>query len=59
MKEEFICISTPQARTYYKAECVAKEFLDKDNNVINTTGELPEGEVTEIAATTATTKHFA
>lgn len=58
MKEELICISTPQARCYYKAQCVAKEFLDKDNNVINTTGEIPEGEVFEVAATTATTKHY-
>lgn len=59
MNEKFICISTPQARIYYKAQCVAKEFLDKDKNVINTTGEIPEGEVVEIAATTATTKHYA
>lgn len=59
MKEEYICISTPQARTYYKTQCVAKEFLDKDNNVINTTGEIPEGEITEMAVTTATIKHFA
>ena len=58
MKEEFICIATPQARIYYKAQCVAKEFLDKDNNIINTTGEIPEGEVVEIAATTTTTKHY-
>ena len=58
MKEELFCISTPQARTYYKAQSVAKEFLDKDNNVINTTGELPDGEVTEVAVTTSTTKHF-
>ena len=58
MKEEFICISTPQARTYYKAQCVAKEFLDKDKNIVNTTGEIPEGEVFEVAATTATVKHF-
>ena len=58
MKEEYICISTPQARSYYKAQCVAKEFLDKDNNIINTTGEIPEGEVFEVAATTATIKHF-
>lgn len=61
MKEEtiYLCITTPQARTYYKAQSVAKEFLDKDNNVINTTGEIPEGKVTEIATTTATTKHYA
>ena len=58
MKEKLICISTPQARCYYKAQCVAKEFLDKDNNIINKTGEIPEGEVTEITATTATIKHF-
>ena len=29
MKDEYICISTPQARSYYKAQCVAQEFLDK------------------------------
>ena len=58
MKEEFICISTPQARTYYKVQCMAKEFLDKDKNIINTTGEIPEGEVVEFAVTTATSKHY-
>ena len=58
MTEIFLCVSTPQSRTYYKAQCVAKEFLDKDNNIVNTTGTLPEAEVTEIAATSATVKHF-
>ncbi len=58
MKEELFCITTPQARTYYKAQCVAKEFLDKDNNIINTTGTIPDGEVNEAAITSITKKHF-
>ena len=58
MKEELLCIITPQARTYYKAQCVATEFLDKDNNVINTTGAIPDGEIKEVATTSLTTKHF-
>ncbi len=58
MKEQTLCIVTPQARTYYKAQCVAKEFLDKDHNIINTTGTLPEGDFVEISTATATRKHF-
>ena len=58
MEEKLFCIVTPQARTYYKASCVAKEFLDKDNNVINTTGSIPNGEVWELTTTSLTKKHF-
>ena len=58
MNEKLFCISTPQARTYYKAVCVAKEFLDKDHNVVNTTGAIPNGEVMEISAASATVKHY-
>ena len=50
MKEKIICVSTPTTRTYYKATPLAKEFLDKEQNIINTTGTLPDGEVTELAA---------
>ncbi len=59
MEEKVICIVTPDARTYYKATCVAKEFLDKDQNIINKTGAIPDGEIVEFSATTATVKHFA
>ncbi len=58
MKEKLFCIVTPQARSYYKASCVAKEFLDKDGNLINTTGSIPDGEVAEFSVSTATVKHF-
>lgn len=43
MKEKLICIATASDRTYYKAVTVAKEFLDKEHNVINTTGTIPNG----------------
>ena len=59
MKEKIICVSTPTTRTYYKATPLAKEFLDKEQNIINTTGTLPDGEVTELAASSATIKHLA
>ena len=59
MKEIIICVSTPTSRTYYKATPLAKEFLDKEQNIINTTGTLPDGEVTELAASSATIKHLA
>lgn len=59
MKEELYCITTPQARTYYKVQCVAKEFLDKDNNVVNKTGAIPDGEINEITTNSLTRKHFA
>lgn len=58
MDEKLFCIVTPHEHAYYKAVCVAKEFLDKDNNVINTTGSIPDGEVVEISTTSSTTKHF-
>ena len=59
MKEQLFCIVTPQGRSYYKAVCVAKEFLDKDQNIVNATGTIPDGEVTEITAPSFTVKHFA
>lgn len=58
MKEKIICVSTPSARTYYKAVPLAKEFLDKEQNIVNTTGELPDGEVTEFNVSSATVKHL-
>ena len=58
MKEEIICIASPAGRTYYRAQPVAKEFLDREQNVIHTTGTLPEGEITEIAASSATIKNI-
>ncbi len=58
MTEKLLCIVTPQARTYYKAVCVAKEFLDKDQNIVNTTGTIPDGEVLELSTTSVTKKHF-
>ena len=59
MDEKLLCVVTPSARTYYKAIPLAKEFLDKDNNIINSTGTIPDGEVTEFTVSTATIKHFA
>lgn len=56
MKEKIICITTPSERTYYQATPVAKEFLDKERNVVNTTGTLPDGEVEEYNATSQTNK---
>ena len=58
MDEKLFCIVTPHERAYYKATGVAKEFLDKDNNVVNTTGTIPNGEVVEITTSSITTKHF-
>lgn len=58
MNEKLLCIVTPEARTYYKATCVAQEFLDKDNNLVHKIGNIPDGEITEITTTTATIKHF-
>ena len=58
MNEKLLCIVTPEARTYYKAACVAQEFLDKDNNLVHKIGDIPNGEITEITTTTATVKHF-
>ena len=56
MKEKIICITTPSERTYYRATTVAKEFLDKEQNVVNTTGTLPDGEVEEYNASSKTHK---
>lgn len=58
MKEKLICIATPSGRTYYRAVPLAKEFLDKEQNIVNTTGELPDGEVTELTVSSATVKNF-
>lgn len=58
MKEKVFCIVTPAARVYYKATPVAKEFLDKDLNVINTTGKIPDGTVAEFSVSSVTTKNF-
>ena len=58
MKEKIICIVSPQSRTYYRAVTVAKEFLDKEQNIINTTGAIPDGAVTEYTVSAATLKHF-
>lgn len=58
MKEQIICIVTPDARTYYKISPLAKEFLDKEHNVINSMGNLPEGPLTEYNISTATRKNL-
>ena len=58
MKEKLICISTPSGRTYYRAIPLAKEFLDKEQNIVNTTGTLPDGEITELNVSSATIKHL-
>lgn len=57
MKEKLICIISPTARTYYRAVNVAKEFLDKEQNVINKTGTIPDGKITEFNVSVATVKH--
>ena len=58
MSEKLLCIVTPADRTYYRVSELAKEFLDKDGNVVHATGTLPEGEFTEYSASTAAVKHF-
>ncbi len=58
MNEKSICIVTPNCRIYYRATPVAKEFLDKDQNIIHTTGSIPDGEMTEIKTSTKTVKHY-
>lgn len=58
MKEKTICVATPVGRTYYKAVPLAKEFLDRENNVVNTIGALPDGEVTVLNVSAATVKHL-
>ncbi len=57
-KEKIICIATPTDRTYYRVQTVAKEFIDRQQNVVHTTGTLPEGKVKEFAASSLTVKHF-
>ena len=57
-KEKIICITTPTDRTYYRAISVAKEFIDRNQNVVHSTGTLPEGEVNEFAVSSVTVKHF-
>ena len=59
MKEKLICIVSPNERTYYRAVTVAKEFLDKQQNVVHQTGALPDGEITEYSVESATIKHLA
>ncbi len=57
-KEQLICISSPTDRTYYRATAVAKEFVDREQNVVHTTGTLPDGEVHEFAVSSVTVKHL-
>ena len=56
MKEKTICIVTPTDRTYYRAIPLAKEFLDKEHNVINVSGTLPDGTLEQIEVTAKTVK---
>lgn len=58
MKEKIFCITTPADRTYYVAKPVAKEFVDREQNVVHTMGTLPEGQVTELTVSSATLKSF-
>lgn len=58
MKERIICLVTPDSRSYYRALPLAKEFLDSDHNLVNTAGQVPEGEVEEFSANTKTVKHY-
>ena len=58
MNEKLICIVTPDCRTYFRATAVAKEFLDKDQNIIHSTGTIPDGEVEEIKTSAHTLKHY-
>ncbi|WP_428073993.1 toxin-antitoxin system YwqK family antitoxin [Candidatus Avelusimicrobium luingense] len=57
-KKKLICIASPTDRTYYRATVVAKEFIDREQNIVNTTGTLPDGEVYEFTVSSATVKHF-
>lgn len=57
-KEKIICISSPTDRTYYRAVPIAKEFVDREQNVLNTTGTLPEGEVHEFTVSSVTVKQL-
>lgn len=56
--EKIICMVTPERRTYYKAEVLAKQFLDKDHNIVNTVGKIPDGKVTQYEVATKTVKHL-
>ena len=58
MKEKIICITTPTDRTYYQATAVAKEFLDRERNVVNVTGTLPDGKIEEYTVSSVTHKTF-
>lgn len=58
MKEKTICIVTPDSRTYYHAVPLAKEYLDKDKNIISTSGKLPEGEIEQIEISVKTVKNL-
>ena len=58
MKEKLICITTPSERTYYKVQELAKEFLDKERNVINTSGQLPDGKIEEYTVSSVTHKEL-
>lgn len=58
MTEKIICITTPTDRTYYRCVLVAKEFMDREHNVVHSTGTLPDGEVSEYTVSSATVKHF-
>ncbi len=58
MKEKLLCIVTPEKRCYCRATILATEFLDKDHNLIHTAGTIPDGEVTELKASTKTVKHY-
>ena len=56
MKEKTICIVTPNSRTYYHAVPLAKEYLDKDHNVINVSGKLPDGQIEQVEVSNKTVK---
>lgn len=58
MNEKLLCIVTPADRTYYRASEIAKEFLDKDGNVVHSTGTLPDGDLMELSVSTAAVKHL-
>ncbi len=57
-KEKIICITSPSERTYYHATMVAKEFVDREQNVLNTVGTLPAGEISEFTINSVTVKHL-
>lgn len=58
MKEKIICVVTPTCRCYYHATPLAKEFLDKDQNLVHISGTIPDGEVVEIKSSTKTIKRY-